>query len=1701
MAMSDIRSWLAEIGLDHHAEAFEQAGLAIDDLAHLDDSALCNQLGLAIKEVATLRAALNRQAAESEPSPADGYPGDLAPSALPTFIAHPWAGYAESSHPRERLYWLVDTLENSVRLATALALAEFTTANDGVLPQPVASALRSGITTPMLGTWLRMLRTLSDPTHRPDACPQLLPGIFELTACFDEHCASGDDADETTSLLAMRNALAHGGGFSTNRAEYYRRAHEERLATIVRALREVLGNTDLVAWHEDGFVRLRGVEPAPFDGPTTDLGGRGPWVVGPQNALSLDPLLAFGPVRRRDPDGTLRVLPREAVGQLYTRAQAENLRYTPIGVDEIASEDSEARERLRTVFRLDEAASSSRAPTERSGGTNGYHWAQFLQEAAALPLIGRGDELATLKQWLADHRGDDEPRIGWIAGAPGIGKSQLMARLAADRQDNNALRHQPNSDTALYYHRFRAGDGRNSTLMFLRLLREALDDWDALAEHAPASELAADEGEALVRDVRARLEAIPSIEPPHPKAPARRLVVILDGLDEVARHEPTVTNLIRRLAVPGTVWLVAGRPGGGIEQAFTQPLAEALFADTDGLPGMRHADIRAMIEHGLGHNEARRRLFERDRDTDPDAPPENPFVDAVVRHADGLPIYVELVLADIERGAQQLDREDRLPASLQAYYEELLQRLSIGDIQRDLPLLVAALAVAEEPLTESALCYLAAASHQRDTPDERDGQRTRQVLTAASSLLRTAPTPDADEGYTLYHTSFRDYVLRDESELAESLGDALRQLDGLADRWADLADAALSNHLFRAGNHYALEWARFKNPGEPERQLDHAYHRLTTYAYVHARLVALGAGGVTDLSTDYERLFNQLPDDDERHPVFRLWEAFFRERAHVFRRGREEWPPYKILLQLATEHGDDSPVTQAAEAWLAAGHCNWFWLHTPKRPAKTPIGPCVSVLEHPETVLGQPTATELADGNILTWRTGINWDPVIRIWDPKTGALLGVLEGHTKTINGVLKLNLTNILTYSDDGTLRLWNLETRTCSHTLTGHTDSVTDAHQLDDGRILSSSADGTLRIWDAQKGDMQTILRCHTQPVRGADQLQHGTLVSWSDDATVCLWHPTTGNPIACLRGHHRRIKTIIPLANGTFASATHRTDDPPRIWNSTTGALVATLGGCSGWARGLSHLRNGRLLSWGSGSTLSVWDAEGNQQNSLSTYLDGIAGVLELADGRILGWHKNSLFLWDSTTPDSATSLANHSSAIRGARELSDKSVIFWDQDGGLIRIDSASGQFLDILEGHADSVTDAWELTDGKIVSCAWDDTVRIWSKGTSNGLNPATEAGSAITAAIPIGDRLYATCGNNGTIAICDTSGNPRSRLQLHSDRVNGATRLGDGHLLSWSDDKTLRISHLDSSEGHVALRGHKNRVSGAVECRNCKLISWTFDEIISWDRSGTTLARQPLEKPFERLSELANGALLTIGYDDFRIRSPISCRLIKTLHEGRLNGSSKGGAWQTDDGKIWTFLSNGRVDAWNEQGDHLQTAMLPAPADKACTLEGGDILVACRDRSVRILMLGDNITYTELGTHSDVIVDVVPLSPHVAVSWCWGGTLRVWDTIQRIGLRTLNIPGHEKVKRLETLGGGAVLCVGESTIVGWKDILEGSNEPSFYCQFHTTSLNEIIVTDNLDSAILESQGDNQLYPLALYKGAKSLGFREAIASSDGLPE
>jgi hypothetical protein len=83
--------------------------------------------------------------------------------------------------------------------------------------------------------------------------------------------------------------------------------------------------------------------------------------------------------------------------------------------------------------------------------------------------------------------------------------------------------------------------------------------------------------------------------------------------------------------------------------------------------------------------------------------------------------------------------------------------------------------------------------------------------------------------------------------------------------------------------------------------------------------------GVEGLGEDWRATVQHVgPLDREQ----RLWQAFWREREHILRRGDERWPAYKILLQLAVEHADDSPVTGTSKnlrfeksAFVKSGSC------------------------------------------------------------------------------------------------------------------------------------------------------------------------------------------------------------------------------------------------------------------------------------------------------------------------------------------------------------------------------------------------------------------------------------------------------------------------------------------------------------------------------------------------------------------------------------------------------------------------------------------------------------------------------------------------------------------------------------------------------------------------------------------------------------
>ena len=1392
------------------------------------------------------------------PGPALDWPAGLSPGDLPTYLAAPLAALLAEPNPRVRLHWLVDCAEIAVRWSVAVTLAQVVQVHAGTLPERLVSRLREHIERPTLGRWLGILAALSHP--RP-ATGLPAPGFFDLYAgaFAPRFRPEGHGGTLDTSLLLLRNHLAHGAGLPTTAARSLLATHQPGVFALLRAVAQAGQGTQVIALTGAQAVRLAGPRPCSIPRPPELRDSAdGPWLITARGVLPLMPLAAFGPVRLVDNAGRVAERPGDPAAQLYLRAGRDRLAYVPLGRDEAMSLTFDL-DAFRALFRLDDGLA-----THGRSGADG-RWDDFRREARILAedLVGRAAELGVLRDWLKgrDTREAGTAGIALITGAPGVGKSLLMARLARDQGNAGPER------LGLYYHRFRGGDARNSTRAFLRGLLAALGDWGLLP--AAPGEDPGDQFEDLLEAVRARLDAVAALAPPRPQAPAPRFLVLADGLDEVLPQDPRLPHWLRELALPGTLWLLASRPEPALDHAFSGPDCAHLFPQ--GLPPLSAPDLRAMLLEGLAG--ARQSLIARDEDSPQGV--HNPFVERVVACAAGLPLYVHLLLEDLRGGRLTVHDEDRLPRGLVAYYDALMAGIGLSDLRRDLPLLVACLARAEEPLDPAALALLLA-----DVPAEAPDytERARQAVRAGRALLRDAPTADGTAGLTLYHQSFRDYVggvparegrptTPSAPALAGTVRDAERKLCRLADGWAGLPPGNLRQHLFRWGVRYALRW-------QGAAGLEAARQRLTDFAFLQAYTAELPGSAIRGLVADYETVLARLPEE-AGWQEFRLWEAFFREREHILRRGDERWPANKILLQLAVEHADDSPVTRAAEEWLAAGHCDWVWICNQRRQEHVITDPCLRVLEgHTKPVTGAlvlphgrilswsedntlrfweqdsgalvktiigshafyvTEALLLPDGCVLTWSM-LNPQRRLFIIDGQTGDLQKSLIGHTDNINGVMLLPDGRILSWSDDCTLRLWDSETGVPLVTLIGHKTKVTGALSLSDGRILSWSSDWssdhTLLLWDGKRSDPVAILSGHNSIINGALEIPNGHILSWSYDATLRLWDVQRGEQIALLSEHTEEITGAAVLPNGRILSWSN--DKTLRMWDGKSGAPLELLAGHSSGVKGAIVLSDGCILSWAHFDTLRLWDGErGAFLKAFGEPLP-IDGMLVISDQKLLSWLwskwnlESSLFMWNLSSQEPMAIIPGHTDGVGGTALLTDGLVLSWSRDGTLRIWNIKNGLPARSLPGHHDEVTSIQSMTDEYVISTAEDETIYVWKM--QSGALVATLPGHR-ACLFPDGRILtwsahWSNFDHNLYVwDLWDRQNTSQlATLNGHRSDIRGAQILDDGRILSWSRDRTLRLWNGDNGEQLSILNGHHGDIKGAFSLPDGRILSWSHD-------------------------------------------------------------------------------------------------------------------------------------------------------------------------------------------------------------------------------------------------------------------------------------
>lgn len=1455
----------------------------------------------------------------------------LEPDALPTPLALPWLELWTEQHPRVQLHWLTDILEMMVRWCTAVALAEARQAH-GELPADLLRMLADHIERPTLGRWMHMFRVLAG---RVDSSACLVPGIFELSAALDAACPR--DGDTETSLVALRNHVAHAGGMRNALAEALLRQHLPALSRLLEATARACGEVRVVARAQGITLLLQGPTPRQTDEALAGMDApEGAWIVGGGRALALSPILLFGPVRRVTADGHLRELAGEAAPQLYTRMERDRLSYTPIGRDE-PDANSLDLEPFRALFGL----GAGKARSEKSRARPALD--QFLREAEGLSaeLIGRTDEVARIESRLQGQRPwMGEQRIGWISAGPGYGKSMLMARAATDWA---ALCQKEPRKRGLYLHRFRGGDARNNRRAFLRGLMGALTAWAGLrVKEKPEGWERHDEDE-LADDVRALLEAMAGCAPSSPPIPRGKLagakksrvplfVIMADGLDEIASQDRGFAALLCELAGPGVSLLLAGRPEFGLDHTFSGEGCEALFAG--GLGPMSDADIHSMLLAGLGN--ARYALLARDEEDAGGV--HNAFVERVVSRAKGLPLYVHLLLEDLRAGNLTVHDEDRLPDGLNAYYDDLVQRMGLSTVQRDLPLLIAALAVAEEPLDGAALAQLLAAPYMQD--EAVFAPRVEAALRVGTGLLRAVPTPEGTAGHSLYHQSFREYVTgrraTDElpevpacAVLAETVDEARRRLYRTAAHWRELPDGNLRRHLFRWGAEYALWWQQPTGAGV-------VAGRMTDFAYLQARGRHLSGEETNDLIREYPEVEAALPAGTQREE-FGEWSQFFRERAHLLRRGGEPWGVDRLLRQLAAEHADDSPVTRAAEAWMEeAGEAPA--LVAGPRPASLARGNLRLVLEgHGETIdkvlLDGPRLISLASGEV-------------KVWDASSGECLISLEGSQYETHlagpGRLLLGAGRSGKWS---TFELWDLE----SLRSLGTFNVIGDGTDLDrPDCIVTSGEKGEVRLVSTSDGTTIREARFGKRPCKGVKKLGPDRALAWALGGVFWLWDPTSREIVAEVPGPRGLIHVIHPMDD---SSALLRKGKEVMVLNTEAGTLTGPAVRCGDVAK--SMVLGGRLFVFLNGGKVERWstaplerqeefDIEVNSWDGLSEH-----GEVLLARGNhgILALHRD--------TGDVIINRRWAPGSVRDVHLLGD-------------------GTFLVVLEtGERGFRSCHFVLSTGEELHAFEEEQHPVaFVLGTQKGMVISRASGA-----------LYAWRPTEP--AFCQ-------EMKGHKLAVRAALTLPGNRIISRSKDPDLNLWDLSNGQRLATLEGHQGSVRGWRLLEEAgRLLTWGDDQaVITWDLESATMVSRTTGPGCDvaDVHALDSGLLLSTSEGTLRLWNPDgSPRAVLEGHTEPVEG------WiETDSGHLATWASKWQgedraVRVWNTRASlddngpvtgHTGTVTGMLALDHEC------LLTWSSDRSLRLWNRQDGSHHALLAKHPGNIDGAMMLKSGKLLTW-----------------------------------------------------------------------------------------------------------------------
>ena len=410
------------------------------------------------------------------------------------------------------------------------------------------------------------------------------------------------------------------------------------------------------------------------------------------------------------------------------------------------------------------------------------------------------------------------------------------------------------------------------------------------------------------------------------------------------------------------------------------------------------------------------------------------------------------------------------------------------------------------------------------------------------------------------------------------------------------------------------------------------------------------------------------------------------------------------------------------------------------------------------------------------WLAGANGDPVVSLWDGRTGAHVADLEGHTAGVEALDFAPDGTLATGSGDHTVRAWSMEDHR-SRVVATFPDSVLNAVRwLDDERVMAGDLAGRVMIGGPQ--GVRLVGR-HDAPIYSLDVRDDGLLASGDDIGQVRLW-TLDGVELARTTGHGCPVQRLV------FTGDALLTRPCRHVERWSVGSPVRVLEGHVGEIWAIAH-DGVHLYTGGDDGTVRRWDgATGTVLARRDTPVQAVESIPGLA---VVAWEDGYSALLDlEGGPTRELALDHH--APLSCLALAPGKLASADYDGGIRLWALPSGEPIGRLEGHEAGVWSVeWSADGSRLLSSGLDGTVRTWSVETQSQISELAIDPDVPTMASWSPDEAHVVLGGFDPRVVRADTGEVVAPLTGHRGWVGEARYSPDGAVvLTSSVDGTARV-------------------------------------------------------------------------------------------------------------------------------------------------------------------------------------------------------------------------------------------------------------------------------------------------------------------------